>query len=124
MQNGTLKRDTESLIFAAQEQALRTIVIQGMIDKSQDQTECGICSRADETINHIVSECPKLAQRECKRRHDWIGRRIHWEICRANGIHVKPKWYEHQPEAVIENTFIKYFGFYCTDRPIYNYKKA
>ena len=23
-----------------------------------------MCSMADETINHIVSECPKLAQRE------------------------------------------------------------
>ena len=105
MRNGTLKRDTESLIFAAQEQALRAIVIQGMIDKSLDQTECGICSRTDETINHIVSECPKLAQRECKRRQDWIGRRIRWEIVRANEIHVEPKWYERQPEAVIENDF-------------------
>ena len=26
-----------------------------------------MCSRADETINHIVSECPKLAQREYKK---------------------------------------------------------
>ena len=103
MRNGTLKRDTESLIFAAQEQALRAIVIQGMIDKSLDQTECGICSRTDETINHIVSECPKLAQREYKRRHDWVGRRIHWGICRASGIHVKSKWYEYQPKVVIEN---------------------
>ena len=107
MRNGTLKRDTESLIYATQEQALRAIVIQGMIDKSLDQTECGICSRTDETINHIVSECPKLAQREYKRRHDWVGRRIHWEICRANSIHVKSRWYKHQPEAVIENDSCK-----------------
>ena len=26
-----------------------------------------MCSKADETINHIVSECPKLAQREYKK---------------------------------------------------------
>ena len=30
-----------------------------------------------------------------------------WEICRANGIHVKPTWYEHQPQAVIENDSCK-----------------
>ena len=58
-------------------------------------------------MNHIVSECSKLAQKYYKRRHDWIGRRIHWEICGANGIHVKPKWYEHQPDVVIENDTCK-----------------
>ena len=33
LRNGTLKRETESLIFAAQEQAIRTNVIKGKIDK-------------------------------------------------------------------------------------------
>ena len=107
LQNGTLKRDTKSLIFAAQEQAIRSNVIKGKIDKSRKQTKCRMCSIADETINYIVSECSKLAQKEYKRRHDWIGRRIHLEICGSNGIHVKSKWYEHQPEAVIENDFCK-----------------
>ena len=57
-----LKRETENLTFAAQEQVIRTNVIIGKIDKSQKQKKCRMCSRADETINHIVSECPKLAQ--------------------------------------------------------------
>ena len=77
MSNGTLKRETESLIFATQKQAIRTNLIKGKIDKSQEQTKCRMCSRADETINRIVSECPKLAQKEYERRHDWIGRCIH-----------------------------------------------
>ena len=34
-------------------------------------------------------------------------RGIHNEICGANGIHVKPIWYEHQPETVIENDSCK-----------------
>ena len=34
LRNATLKRETESLIFAAQEQAIRTNVIKGKIDKS------------------------------------------------------------------------------------------
>ena len=36
LRNGTLKRETESLMFAAQEQAIRTNVIKGKIDKSQN----------------------------------------------------------------------------------------
>ena len=32
-----------------------------------------------------------------------LGKRIHWEVCRENGIEVKTKWYEHQPEVVQEN---------------------
>ena len=64
--------------------------------KSQEQRKCRMCIRADKTINHIVSECPKLAQKEYKRGHEWIGRHIHWEICRANGVHVKRKWYEQK----------------------------
>ena len=105
--NGTLKREIESLIFASQEQAIRTNVIKGKFYRSQQHTKCRICSRSDETINHIVSECLILAQKEHKKRHDWIGSHIHWEICRANGIHVKSKWYEHLPEAVIENDSCK-----------------
>ena len=46
-------------------------------------------------------------EREYKRRHFWGSRCIHWENCRANGIHDKSKWYEHQPEAVIENESCK-----------------
>ena len=40
-----------------------------------------MCSKADETINHTVCECPKLAQKEYKRKHDWLRSRIHLEIC-------------------------------------------
>ena len=36
LRNGTLKRETESLMFAAQEQAIRNNVIKGKIDKSQN----------------------------------------------------------------------------------------
>ena len=70
MQNGTLKGETESLIFTAQEQAIPTNVIKGKIDKLQQETKCRMSSTANETINHIVSECPKLAQRERHRERE------------------------------------------------------
>ena len=59
-----LKRETERLVFVAQEQAVRTNVMKGEIGKSQEQTKCRICSWAEEKINHIVSQCLKLAQKK------------------------------------------------------------
>ena len=52
-----------------------------------------LCSYKDGTINRIISECSKLAQKEYKARHDRVGKVIHWEMCkkfnltiRTNGI--------------------------------------
>ena len=33
-------------------------------------------------INRIISECSKLAQKEYKTRHDWVGKVIHRKMCR------------------------------------------
>ena len=43
-------------------------------------SKCRLCGDRDETINHI-SVCSKLAQKEYKARHDWVGKVIHWEMC-------------------------------------------
>ena len=42
-----------------------------------------------------------------KRRHDWIGRRIHWEVCRQYNVRVLDKSHEHLPQRVIENEQIE-----------------
>ena len=37
-----------------------------------------------------------------------MGKRIHWDVCRVNGkIHVKEKWYEHEPVPATENVECK-----------------
>ena len=59
---GELKRETESLIIAAQDQAIRTNYVKATIDKSQDDPKCRMCKQNNETISHIVSGCPKLAE--------------------------------------------------------------
>ena len=59
--------------------------------------------KVEESVNHVLSECSKLAQNEYKRLHDWFGTKIHWKICRKYWIEVKEKWYEHKPEVVMEN---------------------
>ena len=82
LRKGILKREMESLLIAAQDNAMRTYHIKARIDKTQQNSKCRLCSDRDETINHIISECSKLAQREYRARHDWVGKVIHWEMCK------------------------------------------
>ena len=62
LQKGVLKKETEGLVLAAQEQALRASSIKKMIDKQDCSTKCRMCDERDETVVHIVSECSRLAQ--------------------------------------------------------------
>ena len=103
LRNGFLKKETEGLILAAQEQALRTNSIKHSIDKTSETPLCRFCGDSTETVRHIISGCKKLAQREYRKRHDKVALRVHWEICRKNGIECTDKWYDHQPLAVAEN---------------------
>ena len=81
MRKSDLKVGTEALICAAQEQSLRTNYVKFHIDKTAESPLCRLCGNKGESVNHIVSECSKLAQKEYKRRHDNIGRIVHWKLC-------------------------------------------
>ena len=82
LQNGDLKRETESLIVAAQNQNIRTNLIKARIDKSQGDSLCRVCRKVNESIDHIVSDCSKLAEKEYKRRHDNVRKIVHWKLAR------------------------------------------
>ena len=82
LRKGNFKRETESLLMAAQNSAIRTNHIKARIDKTQQNSKCRLCGNRDETIYHIISECSKLAQKEYKARHDWVGKVIHREMCK------------------------------------------
>ena len=103
MRDGNLKRETESLIIATQEQAIRINLIKAKVDKTQTESKCSMCGKVDESINHVLNECSKLAQNEYKRRQDWTGKRGHWNVSKVFGFKVKEEWYEHEPEAVKAN---------------------
>ena len=66
LRTGNFKRETESLLMAAQNSAIRTNHIKARIDKTQQNSKCRICGDRDETINHIISEYSKLTQKEYK----------------------------------------------------------
>ena len=41
-----------------------------------------------------------MAVREYRRRHDRMGLRVYWELCRKYGVKCGKKWYEEVPEKV------------------------
>ena len=69
----------------------------------QQNSKCRLCDDRDETINHIISECSKLAQKEYKTRQDLMDKGIHWEMCKKFKFDYTNKWYMHNPAAVLEN---------------------
>ena len=62
-----------------------------------------MCKKADESIDHVVSRCSKLAQKEYKRMHDNLGKIVHWKLARKCNFEAGVKWYEHEPESVLES---------------------
>ena len=103
LRKGNFKRETESLLIAAQDNAVRTNHIKARIDKTKKYSKFSLCGDWDETINHIISECSKLAQREYKARHDWVSKMIHWEMWKKFIFDDTNKWYMHKPAPVLEN---------------------
>ena len=94
---GNFKRETEYLLIAAQYNAVRTNHIKARIDKTQQNSKFRLCGDRDETINHIISEFSKLAQKKYKTRHEWIGKVILWNICKKFEFDHTIKWYMHKP---------------------------
>ena len=54
-------RENESLLEATQNEAIRTNSAKEKIDKTQQNSKCMLCGDRDERINHMISECSKLA---------------------------------------------------------------
>ena len=42
-----------------------------------------------------------------KNTKDSIEKKVHWDICKKNGLKHSEKWYEHAPEGAVENEEIK-----------------
>ena len=102
-----LKRETESLLIAAQNNAIRTNHIKARIDKTQQNSKCRLYGDRDQTINYIISECSKLAEKEYETRQDLVGKVIHWELYNKFKFDHTNKWYMHNSESVLENEMHK-----------------
>ena len=101
-------RDDVDRLYVSRKQGGRGLAnIEDTVDTSiqrlEDYIKNRLCGDRDETINHIISECSKLAQKEYKARHDWVGKVIHQEMCRKFQFDHTNKWYMHNLAPVLEN---------------------
>ena len=81
LKKGYLKKETESAIVAAQDQAQCTRNLRNAVYGENVESICRVCGAADETVAHIVSECSKLAQKEYKQvRHDNVAKMLQWKL--------------------------------------------
>ena len=124
VKGGFLKKETEGLIFAAQEEALPTRSVRALNYKEDVSPKCRVCGEHLETAMHIVGGCPGLAGQQYKVRHDNIAKRVHWHLCQKYGIPCAAKWYQHVPSSVCEtadrNVTIWYEMRIETDRKVPN----
>ena len=58
-------------------------------------------------IYHKLSKFSKLGQKEYNTRHDWVGKGIHWELCKRLKLDHTTKWHMQKPESVRENEINK-----------------
>ena len=103
LQTGYLKKETESLLMAAQDQTLATKPYRATIFKQQSSNNYRVCNERDGTVVHTLSEYLKLVQTEYKKRHDKVATMVHWKLCSMYGFESIKHWYEHRAGGVMKN---------------------
>ena len=104
LREGKLSSTAVRNVLAAQEGCLITRAHpawQGS-DKS-----CRKCGKSTETIEHIVSGCPKWLPNLYIDRHDSVARNIHYKLCQRYDL--TPQHYSQKVEPVLENERIKLY---------------
>ncbi|XP_017786493.1 PREDICTED: uncharacterized protein LOC108569451, partial [Nicrophorus vespilloides] len=114
LRSAGLKGETESLLVAAQDQALNTRYHQKKIIGLDVDSKCRVCNKNDETVSHII------APTEYTHRHNKIATYLHWSIVKELGQQVPEHWYDHQPAPVVEreDVVVMYDEAVITDRTI------
>ena len=72
--------------------AIKINYIRAKINNTQQNCKCRLCGDRDDTVNHIISECSKLAQKKYKSRHDWVGKVIYGELCKRLEFDHANRW--------------------------------
>ena len=48
-----------------------------------------------------------MAQREYNGTHNNVAKKVHWDLCKKNGLEHIEKWYQHIPKGAVENEEMK-----------------
>ena len=86
MKHTGLNGETEELVTAAQDQALNTRYYSKHIIKQGTPDRCRMCHTQPETVENIISGCPKLAADQYLNRHNQVAAQLHLDIRMYHGI--------------------------------------
>ena len=75
-----MKKETKSLTIAAQNQSIRTDLVKLKTDGSQEYSLCRLYKKANESIDHVVCGCGKLAYKKYKRRNENLYKIVPWKL--------------------------------------------
>jgi hypothetical protein len=124
LQVGDLFGETEGFIIAIQDKVILTKNYRKHIIKDGTvEDKCRKCHLTGETIEHIVSGCPLLAQTEYLHRHNQIANIIHQKIAiKYKLIDQSTSYYKYKPQAVLDNQHYKlyYDRAVITDQTIHH----
>ena len=62
--------------------------------------------RNDQSYNKRMQQ---ISTEKYKTRHNWVGKVIHWELCKKLNFDHTNKWYMHNQESLLENKTHKLF---------------
>jgi hypothetical protein len=115
-----LRFETESLLCAAQEQALATNHVRTKIWKTHNNSMCRLCKAQNETVQHIVSGCKMLAGTQYIHRHNQVAKYLHWNILRDLKQKVSDSWLKHEPREsiTIDGVNVMWDSYLLTDRKV------
>ncbi|CAG9781775.1 unnamed protein product [Diatraea saccharalis] len=101
---GDLFGETEGFVCAIQDQVIMTRNYRKYILKDGTEDVCRACHQPGESLRHITSGCPVLANTEYLHRHDQAAKILHLELAFKYGlIGEKVPYYKYVPEPVLEN---------------------
>lgn len=109
LDQGVLFRETEAFVVAIQDRVIPTRNYQKYIMKIPDIKDvCRRCGDSSETIEHIISGCRILAEREYLRRHNNVAKIIHQELAIKHHLFKnRTPNFLYSPYAVLESDRIK-----------------
>ena len=122
LKGGHLKKETEAMVCAAQEQALRLNLIKNHIDSQDVSPMCRLCGESSEMVMHLSGGCPVLAKSKYQTRHDTVGKHIHSLLLKKHVILKGNKWYSHVPNVATETDDGKVTIYW--DKPIKTDRKV
>ena len=82
--------ETISLLIAPQRHAVWTNYIKVKINKTQQNSQCRLCS--EKSINQILSEYSKLVQNVDETWYNCVGKVIYWESSKELDFDLNIKW--------------------------------